>query len=266
MSEAADPVLKLVLDKGKHVIVDYLQTIPVSIGIENPHPTAAMAVESLTLRFQSRGPLPAGVDSDPNTTIIHPDAVLAIPPRTLGYLTVQVRPNLLFQRSTNYYYVVVGYRLNTDKIGKLEFWTGEGGFVIIKSAPQMFGKTFISYKEPEDRALAELLFEFAKDAGFRPYLAPADISTGSRIWGKKIPSEIKTSKFMFVIWTAHAPLGPGVEKEIRIAGRNKIEIVPFVERSAPRPRLISKDVELAVFDATSAAITFAQVVAARRKL
>jgi len=170
--------------------------------------------------------------------VVYPIEALSIPPLLkLAYRTVEVRPSLHCLTYTNYFDVVVGYRVCGKTIGDLESFIGEGWFAIVKPAPQLFGKVFISYKEPEDRSLADRLFQFAKDAGFDPYMAPADLNTGSHIWGQKIPAAIKQSKFMFVIWTASTPAGPGVKKEINIARRNKIEIVPLIERTTPDPKL-----------------------------
>jgi len=44
---------------------------------------------------------------------------------------------------------------------------------------------FISYKEPEDRAIAEKAAMLAKRAGFIPYIAPADIKTRNKNLGGK---------------------------------------------------------------------------------
>jgi hypothetical protein len=225
-----------------------------------------MVIESLALRFQSRRSIVGSNSADPYTTVVHPGAALSILPAKLGYCSVQIYPNLLFLPHTNYFDVAITYRLCTEKIGALQSFIGQGWFVLIKPAPQIFGKAFISYKEPEDRNLSELLFEFAKDAGFDPYMAPRDVKTGSRIWSKKIPAAIKSSKFTFVIWTSNTLTGPGVKKEIKIARENGIEIVPLLERKASDPRLFGRDVEYTRFDADNAALTFAEVVAARRQM
>lgn len=261
----ADPI-KLVFDKREFLIVHYLGVLNINIGVENQDPEATLLIESLALRFHSRRSTLHDENADPHTTVVHPGPALSIAPGKLDYCTVQVRPNLLFLRHTNYFDVATTYRLCAERVGELQSFIGKGWFVLVRPAPQMFGKAFISYKEPEDQGLANLLFEFASDAGFEPYMAPPDVRTGSRIWGKKIPTAIKDSKFMFVIWTGNTPAGRGVKREIKIARQNRIEIVPLLERKAPDPKLFGRDVEFTRFDTDNADLSFAEVVAARRRM
>ncbi|MFI5118290.1 MAG: toll/interleukin-1 receptor domain-containing protein [Terriglobales bacterium] len=266
MTDGASSPIKLSLDKREILFMHYLQRRDLSIGIENQDPKAILVIESLAVRFHSRRSTPTGVDADPQTTVVYPGGALSIAPTKRDYCTVQVRPNLLFLKGTNYFDIAITYRLCTESIGAPQSFIGEGWFVIVNPVPLSFGKVFISYKEPEDRRLADLLFEFAKDAGFEPYMAPPDLKTGSRIWGKKIPAAIKDSKFVFVIWTTNTPKGPGVKREIRIARKNGIELVPLLESKARAPGLFGHDVEYTRFDADDPTLMFAEVVAARRSM
>ncbi len=266
MTNGTVGAIKLVFDKREFLSVHYLEALDISIGLENQDREATMVIESLALRFQSRRPRREGDNADPHTTVVHPGAPLSVPPAKLGYCTVQVRPSLLFLKHTNYFDVAITYRLHTETIGEHQSFIGQGWFAIIKPAPQLFGKVFVSYKAPEDQSLADLLFEFAKDAGFEPYMAPPDVRTGMRIWGRKIPAAIKDSNFMFVIWTGNAPAGTGVKREIKIARKNRVEIVPLLEGKVPDPTLFGRDVEYTRFDAANADIAFAEVVAARRRV
>ncbi|GEM_PF-5458815 len=266
MTDGVETPIKLVVDKHEFLNVHYLESLGISIGVQNKDQEATMVVESLALRFKSRRSSTGGDSADPYTTVVYPGQPVSIPPGKLGSCTVQVAPNLVFLGYTNYFDVAVTYRLHTEKIGKRRSFIGEGWFAIIKPAPQLFGKVFISYKEPEDRRFADFLFALAKDAGFDPYIAPADVKTGSRIWGRKIPAAIKASKFMFVIWTRNAPKGPGVKREIGIARANKVEIVPLLKRKTPDPKLFGRDVEYTRFDDDDATLIFAEVVAARRSM
>lgn len=256
--------MRFIVDKSKPLDVDYLHPINVKIGIENTDPAAHLVVESLALRFQSRRPNWPQDKPDPFTTVVYPEGAISIPPAKADYCTIPVTPNLNFFGVTNEFEIAVTYRLFRNKISKSRPFTGEGWFILIHPAPRLFGKTFISYKEPEDRSLANQLFQFATDAGFEPYMAPPDIKTGSLIWGQKIPAEIKSSRFMFVIWTRNTPKGPGVKKEIRIAREQGIRIVPLLAENVPDPMLFGRDVEYKEFDVNNPALAFAQVVDARR--
>jgi hypothetical protein len=265
-NEVCDPV-KIVMDKREYETMCYLKPLDVSVGIENRDPKAEMVISSLALCFQSRRLRSNGESPDPYTTAVYSGGAVSIPPLRLSYCTVKMRPTLHFLADSNFFRVVVSYRLRAEKIGELRsFISEEVGYTIVKRAPQLFGKVFISYKEPEDRSLADSLFKFAGDAGFDPYIAPADLKIGSHVWSKKIPAAIKSSKFMFVIWTVNTPAGPGVKREIRIARRNHVEIAPLLERNARAPKLFGRDVEYTLFDADNVALTFAEVVTARRDM
>jgi len=266
MTDGAGPSIKLVMDKREYQNMRYLEKLRISVGIQNNDPRAEIVIDSLAPRFQSRRSRLDRDIADPYTTVFYSGEVLSIPPSTLAYCTVDVRPNLHFLAYTNFFDIVVSYRLCSEKIGKLRSFIGEGWYAIINPAPQLFGKVFISYKEFEDRSLADLVFQFAKDAGFDPYMAPADLKTGSRIWGQKIPTAIKGSKFVIVIWTGNTHAGSGVKKEIKIARKYGIEIVPLLERKARDPKLFGHDVEYTRFDADTADLIFADVVAARRSM
>ena len=264
MTDGTASKIKVIVDKSQSLNAHYLERISISIAVENQHPKTAVIIDSLALRFQSRSS-PGSSTADPQTTVVHPSGALSIPPLKLDYCTVAVSPNLLFLKYTNVFDVAVSYRLS-ENIEDLQSLIAEGWFVLVEPAPKLFGGVFISYKEPEDRPLADLLFEFCKDAGFDPYMAPPDIKTGSQIWGEKIPAAIKNSKFLLVIWTSNTDAGPGVRKEIKIARENGIKIVPLLQNKASDPKGFGRDVEYTRFDIASAALTFAKVVEARRRM
>jgi hypothetical protein len=264
MSKRTEHPIGVAFEKSAYLDVHYLESLPVTVGIENKHPTAILVVESLALRFQSRRSVPNETKADPNTTVLYTGKALSIRPKHLDHLTVEVRPTLLFFGPTNAFDVSIGYRLYAEKVGKLKSFIGEGRFLFIQPAPQMYGKVFISYKEPEDRKLADLLLKFSRDAGFDPYMAPADVKPGSRIWTEKIPKAIKSSKLMFVVWTKNTIKGGGVKRELKFARKHGIKVVPLLEIRAPDPKLFGRDVEYTPFKADDAAVAFAEVVASQR--
>jgi hypothetical protein len=264
MSKRTDHPIKVLFEKHTYLNVHYLEPIDVTIGIQNEDPTASLVVESLALRFQSRQSEPNETKADPNTTVVYPGSALSIAPVQLAHLTVQVRPSLLFFGPTNAFDVVISYRLYAENAGKPRSFMAQGWCLFIQSAPKLYGKVFISYKEPEDRSLAELLFKFSLDAGFDPYIAPADVKPGSKIWAEKIPRAIKSSKFMFVIWTKNTIKGRGVKRELKIGHDHGIKVVPLLEEKARDPKLFGRDVEYTKFKADAAAVIFAEVVASQR--
>lgn len=265
MSEIPHPI-SLSFDKSEPLSVDYLSSLDIGIGVRNEQSEATMVIESLALRFQSRRQGADGTKADPHATVVYTGDILAIPPKKLTYCTVKVRPSLLFLANSNLFDVAITYRLDAEKTGDRREFAGDGWYIVVRPAPQLFGKVFVSYKEPEDRRLADRIFQFAKDAGFNPYMAPPHLRPGSRIWREKIPPAIKESRCMFVIWTRNSAKGTGVKREIKIARSSKIDIVPLLDRGTTDPKLFGAGVEYTQFDADDADVAFADFVAARRDM
>lgn len=263
MNDAENELIKLTVDKANPANVNYLQTVSLTIAIENAGNSATLVIDSLALRFQSRSS-PGSSVADPHTTIVHPGAALSIAPNKLDYCAVHVRPNLLFLKYTNVFDVAISYRLSPNFV-ELNSFIGLGSYLVVNPAPQLFGQVFISYKEPEDRALADLLHELARDAGFAPYIAPADLQAGSQIWTEKIPAAIKASKCVFVIWTENAPKGPGVRREVKLAEQYGVRIVPLLAKGTTfDTRLFGADTEYTTFEPDRASLPFANVVERQR--
>ena len=266
MTDDLAPPVKLIIEKREFLRVHYLASIGITIGVKNLHSKATIMVESFALRFQSkRRPIALKDNADPYTTVVYTGDPIVVPPGGLGYATIEVRPNLVFLRYTNTFDVAVTYRLQAERLGRQRSFIDEGWFVIVNPAPQLFGRIFISYKEPEDRRFADLLFELTKDAGFDPYMAPSDVKPGSRIWGKKIPDAIKDSKFLFVILTRNTQKGSGVKRKIRIARQNGIAIVPLLENKTSATGFFGSDVEYTRFGEDNAILVFDKVVRIARE-
>jgi hypothetical protein len=54
-------------------------------------------------------------------------------------------------------------------------------YLIVRELTRPCGKLFVSFKQPEDLPLAPQLEQFARQAGFEPYLAIHDSPTRNRI-------------------------------------------------------------------------------------
>jgi hypothetical protein len=263
MNDAERELIRLTIDKANPAKVNYLQTVSLTIAVENIGTSATVVIDSLALRFQSRSS-PGSSVADPHTTVVHPGGALSVAPSKLDYCTVQVRPNLLFLKYTNVFDVAISYRLSPNFVD-LNSFIGLGSYLVVNAAPQLFGQVFISYKEPEDRNLANLLYDFARDAGFDPYIAPADLQTGSQIWTDKIPAAIKASKCVFVIWTPNAPKGPGVKREVKIAQQHGVRVVPLLSKGTSfDTRVFGTDTEYTAFEPDRASLQFAAVVETQR--
>lgn len=266
MTNPTSAPLQFIVDRSRFLRIHYLETVNLDLGIQSKHTSATLVIDSLALRFASRRGSPTTLKVQPETNVIFPGGPISVEPMKKTHCTIPIRPNLLFLKGSNYFEVAATYREAGIRIGTPESLVDQVSFAIIDPAPCFFGQVFISYKEPEDRSLADRLFEFAHDAGFKPYMAPPDIRTGTQIWGKKIPPEIKASRFLFVIWTNNSLKGPGVKREIKIARDNKIAVVPFLEKKCRDPKLFGRDVEYMQFDRRDPDEAFAKVVEARRSM
>ena len=237
--------------------VDFLAEIHVPVFITNNSCTQ-LRIESISLFFK---PIVGADGAD--VIVKHSYDDFSIDLNRQGYRYVRVVPSLLFRPYTNDFEMKISYRrkkgpswsrLLTKRYQQLDF------YLIINPAPPGFGNIFISYKHEEDLALADLVRELARNAGFVPYTAPTDIKPGTRIWNEKIPQHIRSSKATFVIWTTNTALGPGVQKEIKISRKIGVPDVLLLEDGIPVPSLYKAkfaDYEHVRFHRSSAAVMFA---------
>lgn len=241
---------------------DFLKPVSVPVQIVNDH-SRPVLIQSIALQFQSDMKVSAA-----ELTIEQNCEGLAIESGRMGYQNVTVTPHLYFRQYTNVFQVVVSYRRQNKRgLGnRLKQSQRDLSHLVVQPAPNIYGNIFISYKEPENRALAELLLALGKAAGFTPYIAPADMKPGSKIWREKIPQAIKASKATFVIWTSEAPFGKGVRREIKISRRNGVPDILLLEEGV-KPPLEHKgtDLEWTPFTRDNAAAVFANVLRSYRE-
>jgi hypothetical protein len=254
--------LRISVPPLRNPFADYLKAVNLSIQLVNGF-TRPILIESIALRFQSDLKLTAT-----DLTVDHPCEGVTIQPDHMVYENVTVTPALFYKRNTNVFDVTVTYRRQRKRALSKSFkqLQREVSSLIIRAAPNIYGNIFISYKEPEDRDLADQFFAFAEAAGFTPYIAPADLKPGSKIWRKKIPQAIKSSKAAFVIWTSKTHLGAGVRKEIGICGRNNVPIVLLLEDGVNPPAEHKPDEEWTPFTRDNSALVFANVIRSYREM
>jgi hypothetical protein len=131
--------------------------------------------------------------------------------------------------------------------------------------PPTRGQAFISFKDPEDLDLRDMMKTVAARVGFSPYSAPEDVRPGTRIWDEKIQPAIKACKLCFLLWTGKTEFGTGVRREIGIARESGVRVIPLIEAGVPiPPEFASLKVELARFKRESAPAAFSQAAMACR--
>jgi hypothetical protein len=91
---------------------------------------------------------------------------------------------------------------------------------------------FISHSSL-DRHSASLIKQYLQAQAVRCWKAPDDILPGES-WPQAILRAISNSHLMLLVWSSNATASPEVSKELTLATRNELTVVPFrIENSAP---------------------------------
>jgi len=265
--EAGDILISAAV--GMDVNVDYLQEVSVPVSISNKA-NVPILIESIALQFNAN----EFATNQEEARVIHKCEGGGLKPRGSNYWNVRVKPDLFFEFATNCYSISVTYR--REEQGRLgdsvtvHKPAGIGNFLIIKRPPTVFGKVFISYKDDEDKKLANLLLTLARNAGFDPYMAPPDLRPGAELWNEKIIPAIQESSCVFVIWTSETSKGTGVEREIELTREFGKDEILLLENGIDVPELFKKrqfrEKERTRFDRSAPARIFAEIVVARREM
>ena len=186
-------------------------------------------VEAADLRFQpDTGATPAYVECWPS---------LRLAPRENGCIKVDVEPLPLYREYTNQFDLLLKYRSEVrDRVGKLCTEPLTGFYIIINKPPTTHGDVFISFKQPEDQRLANILERYATRGGFDPHVFVHKPSLGADQW-KEIEELIAKSHTMFVLWGRRTEWGNGVRKEVRICRRHHLREILLIEDGLALPDL-----------------------------
>ncbi len=256
MSEETEDLIVSVPPIAEGNVVDYLQHLDIPVSVLN-RSQEKILVDSIKLDFQPEWNQPSC-----DAVIEKACAGFEIGPNKEEYRKVRVQPTPLFFGPTNCFNVMLTYR-RAGNIAERRVKVRKGvGHIILQEPSPTRGQAFISYKDPQDADLKNIMKTVAVRVGFSPYVAPDDIQPGTSIWEEKIPPAIKGSKLCFVLWTGKTEFGEGVRREIAIARETKVRVIPLVETTAPIPREFQLDVEWTRFTRDSAPATFSQTAVA----
>ena len=237
--------------------VEYFGQTQLSIILRN-NSREKLLVELLTLRFQSD----AGAASIYEET----ECSLELQPEGLWEQVVTITPDLSYLTNTNIFDVMVTYRVDTGQgLSAKKFEIHRGSYLIIRTPARQLGQVFISFRQPDNLALARILERLALRAGFSPYLAIRDPRTGTLLWDK-IERAIKASVATFVIWTKNTPWGRGVEREVALSRSCRVPVVLLIERDVALRTLFNDSVEYQPFELENTVPSFSAAVTARRKI
>ncbi len=225
--------------------------------------SSAVLIEAVTLHAQPEWECAAAA-----VAVTHSTPGFRIEPGAVTDREIPFAASPLCHAATNYLDILVTYRdLGAETTDALLLTRLRACYVIIEEPPLRRQQIFISYKEPEDLQLAEWLEKIVRRHGFRPYRARIDVQPGTNIWKRKIVPQIRASKALAILCTRLTPLGPGVEREIKLAARARKMLIPFVERDAPLLEILrtKRDIERVTFERADAPLAFAQAIAAMRQ-
>jgi hypothetical protein len=188
-----------------------------------------LLIEAAPFKFEAdTGATPNYVDCSPGLRLL---------PNGGGRITIDVRPIPLYKEFTNQFDVLLKYRLEEQgRLGKLLTELHDGFYIIINTPQASLGDVFISFKQPEDQRLANILERYATRAGFAPHLFMRNPALGADQW-KSIRQLIKQSHSMFVIWGRRTEWGDGVEKEIELCRKRRMREVLLIEDGLLLPDL-----------------------------
>ncbi len=86
-------------------------------------------------------------------------------------------------------------------------------------------QVFISYSS-QDAPYANAICKTLEDAGIPCWIAPRDLTAGSR-WGGSIVEAIQASKAILVVFSKHADESPQMSREVEIAVNARLQPIPI---------------------------------------
>lgn len=218
-----------------------------------------IVIESVTLRFQTD----AGMSDFYHKTDIGHE----INPNGLYSKMLKVTSTPEFLTNTNVFSALIRYRRVPGGVpGDQMSAMSPGRYVIIRPASQKIGRLFVSFKQPEDGALARLLKKVAERAGFEPYVAMDEPKPGEDIW-KRIKPVLRKSKVVAFIWTENTVFGEGVAREIELCKAGRIKYVLLLQQDCtPPPQFKGSTIEYQRFDPQNCLRSFSQAIEAVREI
>lgn len=193
---------------------------------------------------------------------------LPLEPLERGLVRLTVTPPLDALPYTNYFRVTGEASTPGTRKPIPAVVTATRGWLLLKETPRaQDGQVFVSFKDPQNEALAALAKKYLARAGLRPYRASDDTQTGVDIWIRKIFPAIEASAGVLVIWTPNTAASPdSVLKEMLHAKERKIPTGLFLSSdSSPPAEYLSSVLEYYKFDPSAPHAALADGIAAAAK-
>jgi len=139
----------------------------------------------------------------------------------------------------------------------------EGFYIILKVPTLQLGDIFISFKQPEDQKLANILVRYAKRAGFNPCLFMRNPELGKDQW-KEIEKLIRQCHSVIIVWALRTEWGEGVEKEIELCRKYGCREILLIAEGVDPPKLYDPKIAYKQFDPSDPAKDLSEAIASLR--
>lgn len=204
----------------------YFQSQAIEFDVVNTS-GKVLFIKDMTLQFEAdTGGVPNYVDASLGLRLI---------PNKRGRVIIDVQPLPLYPEFTTKFDVLLKYHADVHgRLGKLSTERHGGFYIMINTPPPTLGNVFVSFKQPEDQRLANILERYLRRAGFTPNLFGRNPPVGSDQW-KSIERLIKHCHSMFVVWGRRTEWGEGVGKEIKLCRSRRMREILLIEEGLPLP-------------------------------
>jgi hypothetical protein len=219
-------------------------------------------LDELVLAFESPYPV-----TKEERSLRWPCPGVILEPGATKCVRVGITPTLLFRAHSNVFGVTATICIQgQDGPGPRQTFKAVGTDYIVVRRGEVLNddQVFVSFRDPEDLALAEVAKDMLALAGFRPYLARDDHGTGADYWEDKIYPAIRRSVGTLVLWSAAAAGNPNeILRELRYSREVSVPVGLFRERGAELPEEYPRDSrEYAAFHREIPWVPFAQALRA----
>jgi hypothetical protein len=255
------------ISKEQRLFIRPTSTMPADTHYYEPHTLqytitnisgSHLLIESLTLQFEP------DMETAPN--YVDHACGFRLKRRESKTVAIEVTPTPHYREHTNQIRIRLKYRLERDSGGRLSdvmVETHIGFYLIIRTPPPKLGSVFISFKQPEDLKLANILERYATRAGFKAHVYVRAASLGAHQWDE-IEQLIASCHTIFIIWAQRTDWGEGVEREMHIGRRRKLREVLIIDQGVEVPPGVRTSIAHTRFDAQDPTPAFADAVSSVR--
>lgn len=206
----------------------YFESILLTYDITNVS-TDNILVESVSLQFQP------DMDTVPN--YVYSPCGFRLTPNESKSIAVDVTPTPAYRQQTNEIQFLFRYRIESSgHVGDVikERHDQERYYLIVRPPAPTLGEVFVSFKQPEDQRLANILERYLRRAGFVPRLFMRNAKVGADQW-VSIEEIVKVCQSAFIVWTHLTEWGNGVEREIELCRGCKVREILVIENGVDVP-------------------------------